>query len=90
MRTIGTQKSMSKINLLPKVEEISEVQEIIPKKWRNKFFFGKLNRLFPTTEEQIQQDHEIEELPLPNHEKLWSTLIKLKLHLNYNFLMVVK
>lgn len=70
MRTIGTQKSMSKINLLPKVEEISEVQEIIPKKWRNKFFFGKLNRLFPTTEEQIQQDHEVEELPLPNHEKI--------------------
>lgn len=70
MRTIGTQKSMSKINLLPKVEEISEVQEIIPKKWRNKFFFGKLNRLFSTTEEQIQQDHEVEELPLPNHEKI--------------------
>lgn len=70
MRTIGTQKPMSKINLLPKVEEISEVQEIIPKKWRNKFFFGKLNRLFPTTEEQIQQDHEVEELPLPNHEKI--------------------
>lgn len=22
------------------------------------------------TEEQIQQDHEVEELPLPNHEKI--------------------
>ena len=37
---------------------------------KKKIFFGKLNRLFPTTEEQIQQDHEVEELPLPNHEKI--------------------
>ena len=29
--TTDTQKSMPKINLLPKVKEISEVEEIIPK-----------------------------------------------------------
>ena len=29
--TTGTQKSIPKINLLPKVEEISEVEEIIAK-----------------------------------------------------------
>ena len=74
LTTTDTQKSMPKINLLPKVEEISEVEEIIPKNEEKITFSDQLNRLFPAAEELIRQDHEIEEVPLPNHEEIMEGL----------------
>ena len=47
LTTTGTQKSMPKINLLLKVEEISGVEEIIPKNEEKITFSEKLNTLFP-------------------------------------------
>lgn len=87
--TTGTQKSIPKINLLPKVEEISEVEEIIAKNEEKINFSEKLNSLFPAAEEIIQQDHEIEELPIPNHEKIMEDLNNGKILPQLNFLSVV-
>ena len=70
---------MPKINLLPKVEEISEVEKTIRKNEEKIIFSEKLKRLFPAAEELIQQDHETEELPLPNHAKSMEDFNKGKL-----------
>lgn len=77
LTTIGIHKSMPKINLVPKVEEISEVKE-------RKTFSEKLNTLFPEAEEVIQ-DNEMEELPLPNHEQITKELNKSKILLQVHF-----
>lgn len=59
LTTAGTQKSLPKINLLPKVELILEIEELIPKNEEKRTFSEKLNKLFPEAGESIQQDHEI-------------------------------
>ena len=77
LTTIGIHKSMPKINLVSKVEEISEVKE-------RKTFSEKLNMLFSEAEEVIQ-DNEMEELPLPNHEQITKELNKSKILLQLHF-----
>ena len=59
LTTAGTQTSLPKINLLPKVELTSEVEELIPSNAEKITFSEKLNKSFPEAGESIQQDHEI-------------------------------